>query len=336
MERVRVGIIGCGGIGRHHARYLREISGAEIAAVADINDNLLKSYAEEFKVGKAYCDYGEMLSSEEIEVALICLPTALHHKATIQAAEKQINVFCEKPLARTLAQGREMIEACQENGVTLQVGQVRRFDNCWGRAKEIVASRVLGQPLIWRDVKASFGPGHLPWFFDRDNGGGPFLDGMIHNFDYAHYMFGKPVKVVSGMTRLKTSTALDTGSVWVEYESGNIMSNFWSWGLAEKVSPLSGMDLIGPDGVLMFPGTFEVNEFRSHFHPEKEGLYLLKKGDGTTEPLVYQKNDMFLEQMVHLVDCLTNKKPPKVTGEEGLLALKVALMVLGEEERKRG
>jgi len=310
----------------------RGIPEAEIIAAADINGNLLKSYTEEFKVGKAYTNYVEMLSSEELEVAIICLPTALHHEATIQAAEKQINVFCEKPLARTLAQGQEMIKACQENGVTLQVGHVRRFDNDWGQAKEIVESGVLGQPLIWRDISTGFGPGHRPWFFDRDNGGGPILDGMIHNFDYANYMFGKPVKMVSGVTRLKTSTALDTGSVWVEYESGNIMSNFWSWGLPEKVSSSSRMDIIGPNGVLMFPLTFEASEFSSHFHPEKEGLYLLKKSDGSVEPIVYQKNNMFLEQMVHLLDCLTNKKPPKVTGEDGLLALKVALVALEEEE----
>lgn len=331
MKTVKLGFIGCGGIGKHHSRYLQEVPDVEIAAAADANDDVLKGYREEFGVAKVYTDYTEMLSSEDLDAVLVCLPTFLHHEAVIKAAEKRINIFCEKPIARTISQGQEMIQACKESGVLLEVGFVRRFDNDWCKAKEVLESGVLGSPVVWRQTAASFGPDHT-WFFDREKSGGPILDGMIHNFDFANFMFGKAVKVVSGLTRFKKTSAFDTGSVWVEYESGNIMSNFWSWGMPEKVSLFSSMDMVGPDGALVFPGTFDENEFSSHFDPEKENLFLLKKGGGGVEPMASQKNDMFLDQMGHFVDCVRHGRQPRATGEDGLLALTVALTALQEEQ----
>ncbi len=213
----------------------------------------------------------------------------------------------------------------------LTVGFVRRFDNFWGKAKEVIESGVLGKPVIWRDIAIS-APRLVSWYFDEEKGGGPILDGMIHNFDFGNFIFGNVVKVVSGLTQFKKSTAIDTGAVWVEYESGNIMSNFWSWGMPEGVGAFGGMDMIGPDGVLVFPGGFDPQEFSSSFDAKKEGLFLLRKRGGGTEPIVYEKNDMFLNQMKSFVDCLKNNKEPCVTGEDGQAALRVALAALQEEK----
>ncbi len=332
MDMVKVGIIGCGIMGRHHSKYLQNNADAKIIAASESNENVLNDYRREFVVKNVYADYEEMLSSEKLDAVVICLPTFLHHDAVTKAADRHINVFCEKPLARTLSQGEEMIQTCKENRVIFQVGFVRRFDNCWCKAKEIVENGVLGNPIVWRDVRAGFGPGYIPWFFDKEKGGGPILDGMVHNFDFGNFMFGKPVKVISGLTRFKKSSAMDTGSIWVEYESGHIMSNFWSWGIPEKVSSFSVMDIIGPNGALLFPEAFNSNEFSSYFDQENENLLLIKKSGGIMEPVVYQKNDLFLDQMDYFIDCVQHSRKPRVTGEDGLLALKVALVALKEEE----
>jgi predicted dehydrogenase len=262
---------------------------------------------------------------------VVCLPTHLHREAVTASAAARVHVFCEKPLARTLAEGGEMIAACAARGVILQLGFVRRFDNGWNTARRLVQEGTLGAPVVWRDFRASFGPGRNPWYFERSQGGGPFLDGMVHNFDFANHMFGRAVKVVSGLAKFKPSTAIDTGLVWVEYDSGHIMANFWSWGVPDRVNSFSGMDMIGPTGALVFPNTFNIMEFRDQFDPERQSIFLLKRDGGAVKPVPYPKNDMFQEQAVDFIRCVWTGTPPRVTGEDGLAALKVALAALQEE-----
>ncbi|MBN1672720.1 MAG: Gfo/Idh/MocA family oxidoreductase [Kiritimatiellae bacterium] len=329
MKTVRLGLIGCGGIGRHHSNALRKVPGAQITAAADVSEEGLNRYKEEFGVDRTYPDYADMLAAEELDAVLVCVPTFLHHAAAVKAADSGVHVFCEKPMARTNAQAEEMIEACRANHVRLQIGFVRRFDNFWGKAKEIVDGGALGRTVVWRQIQAGRGP--RSWFMDREKGGGPLLDGMIHNIDFAHCMFGKPVKVASGLTRLRETTAVDTGTVWVDYESGHAMTNSWSWGLAGKMQTVAGMDMIGSDGVLLFPGAFDSQPYASQFDPKTEGLFLLTRGDAESEPVVYAKNDMFVDQLKHFSDCIGTGNEPKVTGEDGRLALRVALAALQEE-----
>lgn len=319
-------------MGKSHALQIGKVENAEVVSASDINENTLNEFKTKFSLQNVYADYNEMLASEELDAVTVCLPTFLHHGAVVKAAEKRVHILCEKPLARTLQQGREMIQACKENRVILQIGFVRRFDNSWLKAKEIVESGILGKPVIWRHVRAAWWKNSVPWFLDKDKGGGPILDGMIHNFDFGNYIFGKPVSVASGITRFTDNTAIDTGSVWVEYESGNFMSNFWSWGMPEKVQCFSGMDMLGSDAALEFPNSFDHGEFKDTYDHDTQEIFLLKKSGGSTEPMVYEKNDLCLDQMKHFIDCTRNNAQPKVTGEDGLLALKVALAALHEEE----
>ncbi|MFH1709328.1 MAG: Gfo/Idh/MocA family oxidoreductase [Planctomycetota bacterium] len=191
METVRIGIIGCGGMGKSHAAALQKITGVAVAAAAETRAEVLGAFQAEFKVSRGYACFHEMLKAGGLEAVVVCLPTHLHRDAVVAAAAAHVQVFCEKPLARTVAEGAAMLAACADRGVMLQVGFVRRFDNGWNTARRIVQEGTLGTPAVWRDFRASYGPGHNPWYFDRAQGGGPFLDGMIHNFDFANHMFGR-------------------------------------------------------------------------------------------------------------------------------------------------
>ena len=331
MKTVRIGVVGCGGIGKYHARSLQKIGNVTIAAASDVNETARKEFEETFGVPRTFARYQDMMSRDIVDGVLVCVPTYLHADVVISAAQAVVHVFCEKPIARKLKDAHKMIAACEESGVVLMVGFVRRFDPCWGTAKGVVESGVLGKPLVWQDVQSGSGPDGISWFFDKDMGAGPLLDGMIHNVDFAHHMFGKAVSVTSGHTKFKSSTAVDTGSVWIEYESGNFMANFWSWGLPGGVSGLRGTSVIGPNGALLFPNSFAPELLDDCRETEAQGVFLLSGRDGKKEPVVYRKDDMFLEEMRHFADCVQHKRKPMVTGEEGIAALKVGLAVLGEE-----
>lgn len=326
---VRIGMIGCGGISKHHAKYLVKIPDTVIAAASDVNETLTAEYKKEFNVAAVYRDYGEMLEKEQLDAVYICLPTFLHMDAVKKAAAKEAAIFCEKPLTRNFKDAEKIRDLVKKEKLLFQVGFVRRFDTFWGKAREIVKSGVLGTPVVWRHTAVGAGPAS-PWFLDKDKGGGPLLDGMIHNFDYASLMFGKSMKASSGLTRFKPSSAMDTGCIWMEYENGNVMANFWSWGLAEKVSSFGGMDILGPKGALIFPGSFDAKEFDGKYDAATEGIFVLRTAGGKNEMITYKKNDMFKDQHEHFVDCVKNKRTPDVTVENSLQGLHDALAALQE------
>ena len=331
MQRIRLGLIGCGGIAAFHTKRLQKLQDVEIAAAADTNQRSLAEFCQRFEVANAYVDYQELLQSGFVDAVLVCVPTHLHARIVCSAARAGKHVFCEKPLARRLQDGRDVVAVCQEQGVILMVGFVRRFDAYWGTAKEVVDNGLLGTPCVWQDIHSGSGPDHVPWFFEQDQGAGPLLDGMIHNIDFAGHMFGRAVEVQAGLTKFKSSSATDTGTVWVKYDSGNIMANFWSWGLPHGVSGINGTAILGPNGVLLFPSG-HTEETKGSYDENTEGAFLLVGRDGKREPIVYTKNDMFLEEMRHFVTCVRENKTPLVTGNDGLEALAVALAILGEEQ----
>jgi predicted dehydrogenase len=137
----------------------------------------------------------------------------------LAAARHGKHVFCEKPMAMNMEDALEMEAVCREAGVKLQLGFVRRFDNEWLKFKEIVTSGQLGRPVVWRTASAGQGA-PTPWFFQRELGGGPFMDGAVHNYDFGNYMFGKVKSVTArGTTIQPNRTAIDTGIASIEYES---------------------------------------------------------------------------------------------------------------------
>ena len=110
MGKLRHGIIGFGGIGREHARSAKVLDEYELVAVAEIDEKLGRRAEEEFGV-KWYRDYREMLEKERLDTVSICTPHFLHRDMAVEAASAGVNVLVEKPMAITVKQADEMIEA---------------------------------------------------------------------------------------------------------------------------------------------------------------------------------------------------------------------------------
>jgi len=324
---VNIGVIGCGGMGRYHSRSLESIDSARIVAAADADENALKNYADEYQPARTYTDFAKLVEDPEVDAVIICLPTYLHHQAVVAAARAGKQVFCEKPIALTLASAEEMIRTCEESGVIFTIGFVRRFDNDWGTFKRLVESNAIGRPVIWRHVMASGGP-RSPWYLDKDKGGGPIIDGAIHDIDFANWLFGE-VAWTEGVTHRFKSSAFDTATVSIGYESGDELLLSWSWGLPAGAAGAAAHDAIGPGGAVLFPRTFSQDELPSDFDPSHQGAYLVDTGNERRAE-IFEKNDMFLEEMKHFVSCCESGEQPAITGEDGLRALRVALRALSQ------
>ena len=324
---IKLGFIGCGGIDCHHAKTIRAgVEGIAIVGGADISAAARDRFGKENPGAVLYDDYGKMLDRADIDAVCIGLPTSLHAEATLVAARAGKHIFCEKPMAMKLSDTDRMIGACADAGVKFMIGHVRRYDPDWGTFKSIIESGAIGRPVLWRQTAGGAGPA-APWFMDAEMSGGPFMDGAVHNWDFANWIFGKPAEVMGSIMRFRqNSTALDTGATIVRYESGDEVLLSWSWALPKGCRAGGTMEALGPKGVVKFPGTFATDGL-GEYDAQKCGAYLLDTGD-KKELVTFEKADMFAEEWKDFRDAIEDGRDPGSTGATARDAVAVALAVL--------
>ncbi|NOZ23598.1 MAG: Gfo/Idh/MocA family oxidoreductase [Planctomycetes bacterium] len=323
---LRIGMIGCGGIANHHAKRLKDIEDARIVHCSDVSGDAAAQMAKEYGADKHDADYRVLLDDKAVDAVFVCLPTFLHRDAVVASAEAGKHIFCEKPIAMTSRHAQEMIDACARADVMFTIGFVRRFDSHWGKVGELVKAGRIGRPAVWRHCSAGGGPTR-PWFLDREQGGGPLIDGAVHDYDFLRSMFGDAKRVFGSMKTFKSdSTALDTGTGVIQFQSGDEAMLCWSWGLPTGARGESLIDVLGPDGAISF--TAMADQFPKGADPKTHGGITIVGKDNARTVEVYEKKDMFLEQDRHFVDCALNGKPPIPTGEDGKRALEIGLGIL--------
>jgi predicted dehydrogenase len=321
-KMIKIGIIGCGGMGRLHTKILKKKEDVKVVSACDIDENLLNNFKNNFEVEEVYTNYKKMIDKSDIDAIICATPTHLHYKIVTLSAKSKKHIFCEKPISLNLKQAEKMIEECEKNNVIFQIGYVRRFDEEWLKFKELMDKRIIGRPVVWHQISGSHGP--LPeWFYDMKKGMGPFVDGAVHSYDFAIFTFGKVKKVKSLLTKFKKFSSPDTGTVSVEFETGDILVLCWSWGLPKNTSAQSIHQAIGPEGVLIFNG----------YRDENNRYFVVRKETGEEKigPIPLKSLDIgFEKQMEHFIDCIKNNKKPVVSGIDGYESLKVGLSAIKE------
>src|SRR5215203_2640859 len=127
MSKLKVGIIGLGGIARSHCDAIVTLDNVEIVAVADLFEEKRREYMNKYDVARGYASHTELLADEEVEAVAVVLGHQLHHQLTVDACNAGKHVLVEKPMALSLAQCDEMIEAADRNGVKLMLGLTQHF-----------------------------------------------------------------------------------------------------------------------------------------------------------------------------------------------------------------
>ena len=329
---MKLAFIGCGNIATYHSGVIRgSVKGIEIVAGCDIDSRALSAYGKEFGVRELYADYRELLANPDIEAVCVALPTGLHCQAVLDAARAGKQVFCEKPMAITVRDCDRMIDACERAGVLLMIGHVRRYDADWGAWKKIVQSGRIGRPVIWRQTAGGAGPGG--WFMEAGMGEGPFMDGCVHNWDFANAVFGEPVEATGSLARLYGKTALDSGTAIVRYAGGDEVHLAWTWGLPAGTIADRANDIIGPRGAVLFPGAFDPTDHDPGFDIKSRGAYLVDTGKAKRLS-VFPKRDMFAQEWKELLRCVRTGGAPLTDGVLGREAVRVARAVLRAGEKR--
>jgi len=258
-----IGIIGAGGIASHHLEAISRHRQTKALYVADLDLKKAQSLATKYGINQVTVDPGEILLSEEIDAVILALPTFLHYEWLLRCARAGKDILCEKPLCRTLSEGKRILRACTKHKVRLSVGYMRRFSPARLKARSLVQSGALGRPVIWQvssfEPRSDFGRGPGNWMWDREKGGGLIMDGSIHDFDFACWVLGQPTKMFARSSRISdVVTAPTQADALVSFAGGDSLTYTAAWQEGDVSPSQPSSCIIGPKGTITLDGDFAI------------------------------------------------------------------------------
>lgn len=219
-KKLKVGIIGCGGIANgKHMPSLAKLGNVEMVAFCDIIEEKAKEAAKKFGTlnAKYYTDYKELLADKSIDVIHVCTPNKSHSFITVDALEAGKHVMCEKPMAKTTEEAKVMVEAAKRTGKKLTIGYQNRFRQDSKYLHEVCSNGDLGE-IYYAKAHAIRRRAVPTWgvFLNEDEqGGGPLIDIGTHALDLTLWMMNnyKP-KSVMGSAYHKLSKRENAANAW--------------------------------------------------------------------------------------------------------------------------
>lgn len=336
MEKLKVGIIGCGSIARH--RHLPEYAANEKVEITGVCDRVAARAQEmgEKYSATPYRDYEELLKSE-VDAVSVCTPNDLHAPITIAALHAGKHVLCEKPMATSAQEAKQMIQAAEKNHKKLMIAHNQRFVRSHVKAKEMIARGELGRIYSFRTTFGHQGPeswsidGRDSWFFDKERAFvGAMGDLGVHKADLIRFLLGEEIVEVAAFveTLAKPNTDVDDNAVCILKTSGGVVGTLtasWSYMSQEDNSTV----IYGEKAVM-----------RLEDDPEHALMVEYRNGEVAKYELdPIQANVEGGQSRSHVVDtfvdCIVNDTAPPVSGAEGMKSLNVILAALQSHETKQ-
>lgn len=224
MGKLKVGMIGLGGIARAHCDAIATLDNVEVVAVADLFEEKRREYMTKYNIARGYATHTELLKDNDVDAVAVVLGHQLHHQLTVDACNAGKHVLVEKPMALSLAQCDDMIEAAAKNNVKLMVGMTQHFYPTSLKAKEILDSGQLG-PMITAVcyMSKNWGfAGRRPQYRSRYHGGGMWMTNGVHVVDRLTWVMASQAVSVSASigTRAHYQAADDHATAFVRYKNG--------------------------------------------------------------------------------------------------------------------
>ena len=309
MSRIRVAVIGAGGIAGAHLRaYAAQARRCQIVGIADVDDRAASKRAAEFG-GRPFTDGVKMLDLLLPDAVSICTPPKYRIPFVQAAAKHGIAVLCEKPPARTLAETGAIVDAMC--GSILQFAFCHRFHAPLNAAQDLIRIGKLGDLIqIENRFAFRFARAGNSWFTDADiAGGGILIDTLVHSIDIFRALTGDEVETAQAVLSSTLPLAVEDSASLLLRSSGGILGTLnCSW-----VTPIA-------DSFVRIHGTEgqAVIDYNS-----AAGLrYKLAEDADWTEPH-FDAPDRFTRQAAHFLDCVESNSSPLVSGEDGLAVMRV-------------
>ncbi len=322
----RVGIVGAGVMGSTHA-YSWARTPATLAGVYALDADQKQTLASRYNA-RAYTSLEALLA--DVDVVDVCTPTDTHHAIVLAAAAAGKQVLCEKPLARTLDQGKTMLAACERAGVHLLVGHVVRFFPEYALAKATVEQGKIGEVGVIRLKRAGFQPRRPDnWFLDYERSGGMILDLMIHDFDYARWVGGDVVSVFAKSSRIPDASAKgDYSQAILRHANGAISHVEGAWAYPPPLFH-TALEIAGAGGLIEHPvgSSIPIEVYLNTVDNADLPEIAIPKS-----PLV---DDPYVTEVKHFYNVLAGQATPRITAADALAALQIGLAAIESAHTNR-
>jgi len=308
MPKVRVGVVGVGHLGQHHARIYSENKNCTLVGVVDSDPKVAQRIAKQYGT-EPFTDFRQLYG--RVDALSIVVPTVYHHAVASECLKNGIHLLVEKPITSTVDQAHDLIDLAQEHKRILQVGHIERFNQAIMRLKQVV-----NRPL--------FIEGHRLGPYDpRVKDVGVVLDLMIHDLDIILQLVNSPVKSVEASGVGIYGKNEDIANARIHFENGcvaNLTASRVTPNRKRKIRIFQPDAYIGVDYIEQ-----EVEIFRRvpipNPEPGQPSISIVRTKDRIEkqEPLKLELN--------HFVDCVIRGTQPMVRGEHARDALELAVEI---------
>ncbi len=302
-------VVGCGSIGRRHARNLKSL-GVQQLGFCDTSPDALKQCQEELN-GEIFSDYAEALEKFRPDVALICTPPVYHVEEALAALQARAHLFIEKPLSHESSGIQALIAEARRRDRRVQIGYNMRFHPGLQILKELIDSGKIGR-VLWLNAEAGqYLPDWRPWQNYRESysarqelGGGIILDGS-HELDYICWLLGRPTEVTCRAEHLSSLEVDVEDSAWIYMKFPERRRAELNLDFVQR-SYTRTCKVVGEAGTAFWD--FSVQEVR-WFSADQQVWNSI--------PYVFEANDMYVAEMAHFLESLGSGTGPMVDLEQG-------------------
>jgi UDP-N-acetylglucosamine 3-dehydrogenase len=293
-----LGIIGTGFWGRNHARVIHEMETAELVGVCDLDPSKAREIGEKYNV-EWYTRDEDLIARNDIDAVCVCTPTVTHADIALKLIARGKHVLIEKPIAETVGQAQQIVDAAEREGVFTMTGFIERFNPGFRRLKEMVVREEIGTAVLAFARRVGSWP-------VRVGDVGVLKDAAIHDIDIARHLYDDDPAILFARAGSLRHTFEDFIQITMGFEGIKTAFVEANWLTPHKIRTLT---VTGSDAIAIL-------DYLTQEIVLEDKEKTLKVKHEWEEPL---KNEL-----EHFATCIHTKKAPAVTGFDGLRALQIA------------
>ncbi len=303
-ERIKVGVVGVGYLGRFHMEKYARMEEVELVGFADIDAEKIFKFSKEFKC-QGFYDYKELFN--RVRAVSIAVPTSIHYEIAKDFLLNGIDVLVEKPITTEVGKAEELIELSEKKGLILQVGHLERFNPAFISAKDFIKN-----PMFIESDR-------LAPFIERGIDVDVILDLMTHDIDIILSFVNSRIKRINSVGVPVITPNIDIANARIEFENGCVANLTASRVSRER---LRKTRIFQPDSYISI----------DYINKDVTILKKVERGEGLPEimeeKIVPPKTDPLENELKAFIDSVIKRTPPVVSGVDGKRAIEVALKII--------
>jgi predicted dehydrogenase len=295
---IKIGVIGVGYLGQHHARIFSRMEGAELVAVSDVNETRSREIAKMYDC-KSFDNYGALIG--ECDALSIVTPTKTHHRIAMDCLRAGKDVFLEKPMTVSLEEATDIIDQAVRYNLILQIGHLERYNPAI-----VAAAAMIKEPLFIESER-------LSPFLGRGTDVDVTLDLMIHDIDIVMSIVQSRIKDIRAIGESVITGKIDVAKAWIEFENGSKALITASRLAPEKKRVLK---IFQREAYILID--YQSQEVRRYF----------KNVSGIDCEVIKPENrEPLQDELRDFIACVKTRKKPRVSGREAKDALEAVLRI---------